>query len=686
MNVYSKSIYAKITEYQEFLTNAQQSDVNSTKKDVLIEKIQTLFDSINTHDEFVSYLTKAEVNQVLCFLEKIAQVKVLNSATQTKIAAISNMCRIAISKGKDTHPQSAFAIGAIPIDILKIIIEDLSRRDFQSLLQVSKSWNDPKLIAIFLQKFAKHLPYATFIALCCKAGENLEEFILDDKVSYQDLQKVANRCPNLKKLSLNGIDSVGLALFKDHKHVELLHLDNSHIKKEGFNSFSQNKQISSLSLNNSGMDDLSFFEELPNLEHFSLTNIDLFPSVRNLAFLQKLKNLRSLVLHCKLSNECLPSLRVLTNLQKLSLDGSKIENINWNFFKELKLLRHLSLNGSYVNDSDLEKLSVFAPQLVFLSLDECQITHEGLVHLEKFKQLEHISLNRCSKINNQGLASLGKQKGLQHIALEGCEDITKEGLVHIGELENLRYLSLNKCPNILGDDLKLLEKHTNLRYILFGHNINDESLKSLAKHTHLRHIALDECFPVTDEGVIALEPLQHLEHFSLGSANITGVGLASIAKHKKLKSLTLNCCSNILNTDTNVLGELAQLESLKLYAFSNVSDDGLAFLVKLKKLLSLNLDYAPKITDKSLINYVSKIRQIRHLSLQGCQITDQGVASLISLKCLKTLSLNNCIKLTDESLIYLDHLPSLASLTMRECMKITVAGAKNLLKKFSWFS
>ncbi len=692
MGISFKSIYAKITEYRDFFTNADQAP--GSDKSELIKRIQELFGSINSQKEFVSSLTKAEVDRVICSLDIIAKVKDLNSATQSKIAAISEMCHIAVAK-EDFQPKKDFAPN-IPRDILKVICENLAFKDFLNFLRVSKSWNDPKLIAIFLQKFAKYLPIVNLVALCCRAGENLEELILEDELCYEDLQKVAAACPNLKKIRLSSLDGRGLALFAGHQDMESVHLDNANITEEEFRSFLQrNKQISSLSLINKGNisggftsksvgDDLLLLTDLPKLENFLLTNIQEVNWDSAFISLGKIKSLKSLSVHCcNLSSKSLLSLSRLTALQTLSLNGCQIRDADWNFLKELNQLQHLALGGCGLDDEDLGKLVLLIPQLTTLCLDECKITNQGVFHLEKLEQLQHISLNGCTTIDNEGLASLAKHKGLQHIALDRCDDITKEGLNHLAKLEDLRYLSLKLCNGIEGDALRALEKHTNLRHIsLFNSNINDESIKSLVKHTHLQRIELQKCVEVTDAGVTALEKLEHLEHFVLSCDNLTGASLVSFANHKNLKSLVLYCGKNITNGDLQVLGGLSQLESLELYAFPQISNEGLAFLVKLEKLLWLDLESVGNFTDKSLRTYVAKLKQLRYLGLSGSRdITDEGTASLTSLKSLKILNLGRCVKLSDNSLISIAELPYLNLLKMWSCESITSEAVMSLKKK-----
>ena len=111
---------------------------------------------------------------------------------------------------------------------------------------------------------------------------------------------------------------------------------------------------------------------------------------------------------------------------------------------------------------------------------------------------------------------------------------------------------------------------------------------------------------------------------------------------------------------------MTELKSLSVgsnYTFGPlVTKFGFKNIYKLEKLEYLNLHYYNNITDGSLW-YVAKIKNLKELSLFGCNITNHALFRLIKAKKLESLNVNNT-KVTYKGLKFIAKMNNLNYLTI----------------------
>lgn len=74
------------------------------------------------------------------------------------------------------------------------------------------------------------------------------------------------------------------------------------------------------------------------------------------------------------------------------------------------------------------------------SLEETQITEEGIRYISKLLKLEWLNLYK-TKINNRSLKEIAEKKSLK-ILLIGSTNVTDEGMTHLVTMTQLEYLGL----------------------------------------------------------------------------------------------------------------------------------------------------------------------------------------------------------------------------------------------------
>ena len=133
---------------------------------------------------------------------------------------------------------------------------------------------------------------------------------------------------------------------------------------------------------------------------------------------------------------------------------------------------------------------------------------------------------------------------------------------------------------------------------------------------------------VTDDDLLPLTQLKHLEHLNICANEITNEGLAHVADLTTLKYLDAGF-NSITDDGLQHLQKLNCLESLVLNGTEDIgllTDHGLLHLASLHQLAGLHLNSA-QITDDS-IQLLAQFSNLKILDIGGTLISDSGVTRL----------------------------------------------------------
>lgn len=97
--------------------------------------------------------------------------------------------------------------------------------------------------------------------------------------------------------------------------------------------------------------------------------------------------------NCDIDDKSLKRLEGLTQLQYLSLEGSKVNGEGLAVLKSLPALKSLSLNGTRITDESLKHL-LGVKNLTILLLNDTSVSDEGIETLALLTRLEWLYLNR----------------------------------------------------------------------------------------------------------------------------------------------------------------------------------------------------------------------------------------------------------------------------------------------------
>lgn len=137
-------------------------------------------------------------------------------------------------------------------------------------------------------------------------------------------------------------------------------------------------------------------------------------------------------------------------------------------------------------DADLKKLSG-VKRLHTLSLENSDVTADGLKHLEAVPSLNELWLFGCKKLSDEDLTQLPKLPKLQVLILNGTK-IRDEGLRELHQLSSLKVLFLYNT-RISDAGLKHLKRIPNLTLLDLEHtSVTDDGLAQLADFPKLKRV------------------------------------------------------------------------------------------------------------------------------------------------------------------------------------------------------
>ena len=206
----------------------------------------------------------------------------------------------------------------------------------------------------------------------------------------------------------------------------------------------------------------------------------------------------------------------------------------------------------------------------------------------------------------------------------------------------------------------------------------DTLLDHLKHFSHLKQLDLSgSLYSPSERDGTGVEHIAHLANIETVDLNFTAIsdaGLGLIKLFQELRKLHLRGCENITDDAIIHLSEITHLQNLILPY--QIGDQGLAHLKGLREMQDLVLS-STQITDAGLV-HVQEMAELHTLQLNGCEnLTDTGIVHLSGLKNLQVLNLN-ATQITDAGLPHLARLTNLQQLDLGNCLKVSMDGIQTL--------
>jgi len=431
---------------------------------------------------------------------------------------------------------------------------------------------------------------------------------------------------------------------------------------------------------------------VPTSNRLTADAVTFTPELQNtdVAAVAKLRSLEVLSLSSRaVTDEGIAHLAKLQSLRQLRLWCPKVQGPGLAHLAKLPVLEYFQTNNVKLGDRGLAYLKG-CTSLKRLELGRVGLTDAGLAHFSGMTRLEELWLVG-DNITNRGLEHLKPLRRLKSLDLGGTR-INANAVSYLKELKSLEDLSLTSATDMADMHLAQLSELKNLRSLSAGGNsggpISDEGLLYLSQLQHLEELVV--CGDrITARGIAHLASIPNLKRFSLLSETLDDDVFTAVATIRSLTQLNLFSYQGLTVTGLNQLNRLSGLKDLEVDVIqdnsgldlsgltgleslnlgirdpadredSTLRDEDMACLANLTKLKRfLTSSRQAYLTDAGT-SHLAGLTELDRLSVGGPQLTDTTLSYLSNMKKLKTLHVTG--NFTDQGLRHLEGLDSLESL------------------------
>ncbi|XP_058836353.1 F-box/LRR-repeat protein fbxl-1-like isoform X2 [Topomyia yanbarensis] len=406
-------------------------------------------------------------------------------------------------------------------------------------------------------------------------------------------------------------------------------------------------------------------------------------------------------------------LQHLPKLRKLRIESCDELFRTWHFDKKfyccvsnftLDQLLDVSLaNNDFIDEMHFNWIMTIAPNIAHLDISNC---FKMVTALRRVQMVDHI----MRFINN-------KRFQLETLKFSGTLSIDDICLSTLAMLDGLSIesLSLTFCDKIPPAIIDLLRRQPELKItqaLQFKVNKSKKTIKTpgfisfLTSQPNLIHLDLSSSLGVTDEIMeLITSCLPKLKTLKLRRCIlITDEGIMDIVKLEHLEVLDLSNCEKISDRAmfNGVIGrKMKQLKELYLCDLPGLSDYSLIQVTLNFELIQiLDLSSSPNAATDATMQYINfYLVHLRRLILYCCtKVTDSGLSgidlpykpleiwdisesfSIERLFKLRVLNLTGCYKITDLALQKAIKFSELKELHLARCSQITEAGIETLVQ------
>jgi Leucine-rich repeat (LRR) protein len=388
---------------------------------------------------------------------------------------------------------------------------------------------------------------------------------------------------------------------------------------------------------------------LTGLKNLALRHIDI--SARGLRFLEPLTSLRGLwiaptsnlltadavTFSPEMQNTDVAELAKLKALEVLALCSRAVTDEGIAHLAKLQSLRQLRLWCPKVQGPGLAHLAKL-PMLEYFQTNNVKLGDRGLAYLKGCTSLKRLELGRVG-LTDAGLAHFSGMTRLEELWFAN-NNITNRGLEHIKPLRRLKLLTFGGT-RVNANAVSYLKEFKSLEDLdLSGTDTTDMHLAELSELKNLRTLWAGGSSrgPISDEGLLYLSQLQHLEELVVCGDRITARGISHLASIPNLNRLSI--LSETLDDD--VFTAVAAIKSLTQVGLSGqgLTVTGLNQLNRLSGLKHLEVDV---VQDNSGLD-LSGLTGLEYLELgirepadrEDWTLRDEDMACLANLTRLKT--------------------------------------------------
>lgn len=234
------------------------------------------------------------------------------------------------------------------------------------------------------------------------------------------------------------------------------------------------------------------------------------------------------------------------------------------------------------------------------------LTDDGFQHLNGWKELEQLEIDRATLLTGRAFARLAKKNPLKRLTLLR---ISRSGGKYI-PYADLVLAAVKNCAELREISLPFTD-------------LTDAGLPHLAKLVKLEELEFSDT-KITGEGMRHLRTLAKLRELLIGVAANSDIGLEHLSALPRLEKLFTEGAAI---TDVG-LAHLARLKSLTTLSLSDssITAQGLEHLIALPDLNALYIDGTP-LGDEAM-SALGRMKSLRSFWASGTKITRSGAKQL----------------------------------------------------------
>ena len=203
----------------------------------------------------------------------------------------------------------------------------------------------------------------------------------------------------------------------------------------------------------------------------------------------------------------------------------------------------------------------------------------------------------------------------------------------------------------------------------------DDQISRLSSGGKIQSAYFFRCYKISDKGILKLVQANGHSLVSLMLAGCSGISdrsLRYISQYcTQLKELDITRCPKVTDIGINYLVDLMGLESLNMYANTQLSTSSYEAIKSMHALRRIDFCGHSNLTSKDLLQIISNCHHLEYLNLSWCVGLDDSIIDYIvnekRLGCIKFLSIFGIKSLekVDVLVEYLRHVPSISQLDIR---------------------
>ena len=181
--------------------------------------------------------------------------------------------------------------------------------------------------------------------------------------------------------------------------------------------------------------------------------------------------------------------------------------------------------------------------------------------------------------------------------------------------------------------------------------------------------------PISDKAIRYILMIPTLDTLEIGDTDVTDEDLKQLSESRSIRHISLSVGKRITNAGIRHISKMTQLVSLELDDSTSVDGRCIAYLTDLKNLNRLNLEGASLTEDD--LRHLASFKHLRKLNLSNCQLSDSSLDEVTKVRSLQVLNLagNN---ISNKGVSSLSKLTNLIHLTIKACPNVTGNSVRQL--------